>query len=331
MLDSSILISSKPEDHGSKVKIMSSAFSKTATAARLLFHHPQGLIIAAGSNGLLNYVPDIPYLKMVFKAETGYKLNLDNPQTYNEKLQWLKLYDRKPIYTIFADKYAVREYVKKTIGEEYLVPLIGVYRTPDEMKWVDLPQQFVLKITNGCGKNIICKDKSQLNIEHSVQKLSAWMKKSIFWGGREWAYKNIIPKIICEELIQTEDKKSPRDYKFLCFNGKPKLVQLHNDRYGNYTMDYYDIEWKKTEICKKGLPCSNEVAEKPVNFETMLDIARYLSKEATFARVDLYNERGRIIFGEITLYPNSGFSVFTDEKYDYLLGGWISLPKEKIF
>lgn len=309
---------------------MSSAFSKAATAARLLFRHPQGLIRAAGANGLLNYVPDKLYLKTVFKAETGYKLNLNNPRTYNEKLQWLKLYDRKPIYTTFCDKYAVREYVKNTVGEEYLVPLLGVYNTPDEIYWDDLPQQFVLKCTNGCGTNIICRDKSQLDIEQSTKKLSKWLKKSLFWMGREWAYKNIVPKIICEELIQTEDGKSPKDYKFLCFNGEPKLVQLHTDRFGNYTMDYYDAEWNKTEICKKGLPGSNAVADKPLRFEIMLYIAQVLSKEATFARVDLYNEKGRILFGEITLYPTSGFSVFTDEKYDYLLGRWINLPKEKV-
>lgn len=305
---------------------MSSTFSKVATAVRLLFRHPQGLVRAAASNGLLNYVPDRPYLKIVFKAETGYNLNLDNPQTYNEKLQWLKLYDRKPIYTTFCDKYAVREYVKNTVSEEYLVPLLGVYSTPAEINWDVLPQQFVLKCTHGCGTNIICRDKSKLDIEQSTRKLSKWLKKSLFWMGREWAYKNIVPRIICEELIQTEDSKPPKDYKFLCFNGEPKLVQLHTDRYGNYTMDYYDTEWNKTDICKKGLPCSILIADKPINFNIMLDIARNLTKSTAFARVDLYNEQGRILFGEITLYPTSGFSIFTDQKYDYLLGGWIDLP-----
>ena len=309
---------------------MPGTFSKSATALRLLLRHPQGLIIAAGANGLLNYIPDKTYIKMVFRAETGHRLNLDNPQTYCEKLQWIKLYEQKPIYTTFADKYAVRDYVKNTVGEEYLVPLLGVYNTPAEINWADLPQQFVLKCTNGCGKNIICRDKSQLNIEQSRQKLSMWLKQSLFWRGREWGYKNIVPKIICEELIKAEDGKVPKDYKFLCFNGEPRLIQLHTDRYGNYTMDYYDAEWNKTDIRKKGLPCSDYAEKKPMHFDKMLDIARQLSKEATFARVDLYNEQGKILFGEITMYPNSGFAVFTDDKYDYLLGGWINLPKQKI-
>lgn len=300
--------------------------SKLKTIKRLIKENPKGLILAAGRNGLLNFIPDYIYLKLVFKAEMGYRLNLKNPKTYNEKLQWIKLYDRKQEYTMFADKYAVREYVAKTIGEQYLVPLIGVYESVYEIPWDKLPNRFVLKCTHGSGTNIICTDKETFNIEDAVNKLTKWLKKSFYWGGREWCYKNIPPRIICEQFIDTPDGNTPDDYKFMCFNGEPKLIQLHHDRYGKHTLDFYDTLWRKTDICQV-TPNSDYIAPKPELLNNMLCIARKLSAGMAYSRIDLYYQSKKIYFGEITMYPTSGFSSFRTIEQDIKLGSWIKLPK----
>lgn len=299
--------------------------SKIQTAIRLAINKPQKMIRAAASNGLMNFLPDIWYLPLVFQAETGYKLNLKNPVTYNEKLQWIKLYDRKPIYRVYADKYAVRDYVKKKLGEKYLIPLLGVYERVEDIDWGLLPDQFVLKCTHGSGSNIICKYKKQLDIVQTEKLLNQWMKKSWYWFGREWAYKNIKPRIICEQFLQTVDGKAPVDYKFMCFNGEPKLIQVHQDRFGNHTNDFYDIEWNKTYISRQSVPNSAEKVNKPETLNEMLNISKILSHNMPHARIDLYIHDNKVYFGEITLYPTSGFSTFSRYDDDVMLGGWINL------
>ena len=307
---------------------MSRIVSKIKTAVSLV-KTPQKLLLPAGQNGLLNFVPDKAYLKAVFKAETGYALDLNCPKTYNEKLQWIKLYDRKPEYVIYADKYKVRKFIAETIGEKYLIPLIGMYRTAEEIPWKELPDRFVLKCNHASGTNIICKDITALDIASAEKKLRAWLKRNAYWSEREWCYKDIEPCIICEQFIETQDGNTPDDYKFMCFNGVPRLIQVHHDRYGNHTLDYYTPEWKKADLQRIDANTSAKIVERPEKLEEMLSIAERLSKDMYYARVDLYNVSGKIYFGEITMYPTGGFSTFSRYEDDLLLGSYIKLPTDK--
>ncbi len=303
---------------------MNNALSKLKTAISLA-KTPEKLILPAGQNGLLNFVPDRVYLKAVFRAETGYALDLDHPKTYNEKIQWIKLYDRKPEYVVYADKYRVREYIRETIGGKYLIPLIGKYDKAEQIPWESLPDQFVLKCNHASGTNIICKDKANINRESVVNQLNLWLKKNVFWGGREWCYKEIEPCIICEAFLGSEDGMTPDDYKIMCFNGIPRLIQFHHDRYGNHTLDFMDTNWVKTGIVQGPKNSAYDIP-KPKTLEEMLEIARALSKDMLYARIDLYSFDDSVKFGEITMYPTSGFCVFDDVKTDILLGEWIRLP-----
>ena len=302
-----------------------SIITRKMKTALSLMKSPKNMILPAGQNGLLNFVPDKIYLKMVFRSELGYKLNLKHPKTYNEKLQWIKLYDRKKEYTIYADKYRVREYIKLTLGKDYLVPLIGVYQKASDIPWQDLPDRFVLKCNHTSGQNIICTDKKSLNIKQAEKQLESWLKTNEYWYGREWCYKNIEPCIVCEEFLDTGNGTTPDDYKIMCFNGVPKLIQVHHDRYGNHTLDFMDENWQKTGIVQ-GPPNSGEEIPKPDAFEEMMEIARILSKDMYYARVDLYLIHHQILFGEITMYPTSGFSRFENMETDIMLGKWIHLP-----
>lgn len=305
-----------------------STISKIRTAISLV-KTPQKLLLPAGQNGLLNFLPDKMYLEAVFKAETGYRLNLNKPQTYNEKLQWLKLFDRKPEYVMYADKYRVRDYIAQTIGEEYLVTLIGMYKRAEDIPWEDLPNKFVLKCNHASGTNIICKNKSELDITSTEKKLKAWLRRNAYWGAREWCYKDIKPCIICEEFIETNDGNTPDDYKFMCFNGVPRLIQIHHDRYGNHTLDYYTPEWKKADLHRIDANVSEQDVAKPEKLEEMLSIATKLSKDMYYARIDLYYVNNKIYFGEITLYPTGGLSTFTRYEDDLLLGSYLKLPTDK--
>jgi hypothetical protein len=290
---------------------------------------PRKLIRGLGTLGWFNWLPDKPYLKLVYWGETSKKLNLDAPVTYNEKLQWLKLYDRKPEYIKYADKYAVRSYIRETIGEQYLIPLLGVYESVEEIDWDSLPNQFVLKCTHGSGCNIICTDKDKLKIEVSKIKLNKWMKRNWYWFGREWPYKNIKPRIICETFISETDN-TPDDYKVLCFNGKAKLIGVHIDRYGNHKFDNYDRQWEKTTIARmvQDGPIPNFVYEKPKQFEKMIQLSELLASNMSHVRIDWFIVRDKLYFGEITLYEASGFDHFDNKEDDYLLGSWIDLKEE---
>jgi hypothetical protein len=297
--------------------------SRIKTAVNLLKRDPKKIFPALGRNGVFNWMPDKLYLKIIYYYETGQYLNLDNPVTFNEKLQWIKLYDRKPEYNTYVDKYNVRDYIKQTLGEEYLIPLIGVYDTVDEIPWDELPNKFVLKCTHGSGSNIICKDKCKLDIEESKRKLKRWMKKNWFWFGREWPYKNVKPRIICEEFI-SDTNNTPDDIKVLCFNGKAKLIEVHMNRFGNnHTQDFYDITWRKTGISQGNI--SNSTKEKPLYFEEMINLSELLAKDKYHVRIDWYEVNGKLYFGEITFFDGSGLYPFDNENDNLMLGSWIDL------
>lgn len=274
--------------------------------------------------GNFKNMSDEKYLKMMFRHRLGYELNLERPQTFNEKLQWLKLNDRNPLYTKMVDKYEVRKYISKTIGEEYLIPLIGVWDKFEDIEFSKLPNQFVLKCTHDSGSVFICTDKSKFNIEEVKIKINKALKRNYYYYAREWPYKNVKPRIICEKFISDKDT-TPDDYKVLCFNGKAKLIGVHIDRFGNYCLDNYDREWNKTTIGKDG-PMSDKIYEKPKQFENMIKLTEKLAVDISHVRIDWFIIKNKLYFGEITLYEAAGFDHFDNKEDDYFLGSWIKLP-----
>lgn len=288
--------------------------------------NPLKIIRTLGVKGWLNGIPDEIYLKLLYWGEMGKKLNLDNPKTFNEKIQWLKLYDRKPEYVKYVDKYEVRDYIRKTIGEKYLIPLIGKYEKVEEIDWDGLPDQFVLKCNHGSGCNVICEDKSKLDIVSAKIDLNHWLKQSWYWFGREWPYKEIEPKIICEKFISDTDT-TPDDYKVLCFNGKAKLIEVHIDRFNGHKVDFYDMQWNKTTISKK-VCMSDKLRDQPDCLEEMIRLSEQLSENMRFSRIDWFVVKKKLYFGEITLYESSGLCPYDNEADDYMLGGWIDLKAE---
>lgn len=316
---------------------------KIRTAIKILLKNPFKLILPAGQNGFLNFIPNSIYLKLVFRSELGYYLDLKNPQTFSEKLQWLKLFDRNPNYTKMADKFAVRSYISDKFGFEYLIPLIGVYKNVKDIPWDILPERFVIKCSHGSGCNIICRDKSKLNISDSCRKLQKWMKCNYYWSGREWPYKNIKPSIIVEQYM-TDCANSTgantgsdlTDYKFYCFGGTPKYCQVIADRSIDESIDFYDMEWKHmvfTGMHNPGEPFAHAKWQhpRPEKFYQMIEFAKKLSAGTAFVRIDFYEADGKVYFGEFTLYPKSGFGVFEPAEWNITIGKMINLPRASEF
>lgn len=292
---------------------------------------PCKLVPYLGSKGMLRLMSDKLYLKLSYRGIMGKKLNLKNPNSFNEKLQWLKLYDRKQEYSLMVDKYTVRDYIKKKIGEEYLIPLLGVYDNFDEINFDELPNQFVLKPNHTSGNVYICRDKSKINYNELKREVSLWLKREYYWVHREWPYKNVRPKIICEKYMVEESSEDLRDYKFMCFNGKVKctFVCLNRKSSTGLNINIYDREWNLMPFERPTHPNSDEKVNIPRNYKKMIEFAEILSKDMPFLRVDFYEINGLIYFGELTFYPGSGFEKFTPESYDVILGGWINLPVTK--
>ena len=275
--------------------------------------------------GLLNWIPDKQYLKIKYRLKMGKKLNLENPQTYNEKLQWLKLYDRKPIYSKLVDKYEVREIIRKKIGEEYLIPLLGVYEKFNQINFESLPNQFVIKTTHDCGGIVICKDKSKFNQKEAQKKIEHHLRKNYYYMHREWPYKKVNPRIIIEKYMVDESRTELKDYKFFCFDGEPKLMFVATDRGVDTRFNFYDMNFKQINL-QQHYKNSNKEIDRPKNFDTMISIAKKLSENLPHIRVDLYDVNGHIYFGELTLYHFSGFEKFYPEEYDLILGKELKLP-----
>lgn len=276
---------------------------------------------------LMRIVPDKLYLKMMFYKHFKRNLNFKRPETFSEKLQWLKMNDRKPEYTVFVDKYKVREYIKGKIGEEYLVPLLGVWNDASSIDFSKLPNQFVLKCNHDSKSTIICRDKSQLNKQQAVEKLNKRLNLNAYWYGREWPYKNVKPLVIAEQYLKSEKDESLTDYKVLCFNGKAKYVQVYCGRgTDHYTLDYYDMEWNIMRIEQKGIKLTEQPLKKPVFLDEMISLSEVLAKELIHARIDWYYVNGQLYFGEITFFDGSGFVPFLKEQDDTLLGNLIKLP-----
>lgn len=296
--------------------------------------NPIRLLIALESRGYIKILGDEKYLKILYKERLGKELNLENPKTFNEKLQWLKLNDRKDIYNKMVDKYEVRDYIKEKIGEEYLIPLYGVYEKFDEIDFDKLPNQFVLKTTHDSGGVIICKDKNNFNIGDARKKINKYLKKNFYYCGREWPYKNVKPRILCEKyMIDEKNHNNIIDYKFMCFNGKVKFLYtcVGRDSKEGVKINFFDINWEKMNLNNKlSLKIdNNRIVKKPKKFDTMLELAEILSKDNIFLRVDFYEINEKIYFGELTFYPWCGFESFYPEEYDKVLGDWIDLSSLK--
>lgn len=278
--------------------------------------------------GKYDDMPDAEYLSRKFMAVFNQHLRIDSPQTFNEKLQWLKLYDRKPEYTVMVDKYKARDYIAEKIGERYLIPLIGVWDDPDEIDFDALPNRFVLKCNHNSGLGMcICKDKSVLNIKNVKKGLKRGLKQDYYLTGREWPYKNVPRKIIAEQFMKS-DESGLTDYKVHCFNGEPKLILVCKDRFSKtgLTEDFFSERWEHLDIRRPTHPnASNKTAE-PEELSEMLTLARKLSENIPFLRVDFYIIEHKVYFSELTFYPASGFEKFVPEEWDAVLGSWLTLP-----
>ena len=290
--------------------------------------------------GLLKWIPDDLFLKVRYRGEMNKPLNLRNPQTFNEKLQWLKLYDRKPEYTVMVDKYAAKQYVAAKIGEQYIIPTLGVWEHFDDIDFDSLPNQFVLKCTHDSGGLVVCKDKSSLDKTAAREKLEKSLKQNYYWSGREWPYKNVPPRIIAEKYMSNNQEKDNegillsinensdlKDYKFYCFNGTMKFVMINSDRNSDKPTkaDYFDRDFNWLDFTW-GYAHAEIRPEKPEKFEEMVFLAEKLSKGLSHIRVDFYECDGKVYFGELTFYDGSGFDAIEPIEWDYKIGKLIKSP-----
>ena len=277
--------------------------------------------------GLTKWMPDKLYIEIMYRLAMGKKLDLSNPLTYNEKLQWLKLYDRNPDYVMMVDKYRVRKYIAGKIGKEHLIPLIGVWQRAEDIDFDKLPNQFVLKCNHDSGSIVICTDKNKFDKKLAIRKLSKALKTSGYWYGREWPYKNVLPCVIAEKYMFDDSGVELKDYKFLCFNGKHRCTLTGTERFkeSGVKITFFDLDWNKLPF-EQHDPASKEDIPKPVNYDEMKKFAEILSKDIPYARIDFYEVSGKTYFGEITFYPGSGILEFTPESWDRTLGDWLKLP-----
>ena len=272
---------------------------------------------------------DETYLKKVYKLQMGKDLNLDNPQTFNEKLQWLKLYDRKPEYTQMVDKFATKEYVANKIGEEYIIKTLGVWDKFDDIDFSALPDRFVLKTTHDSGGVIICKDKSTFDINKAKEKLEKSLKRKYYYAWREWPYKNVKPRIIAEEYMQDKDYSVLPVYKIFNFNKGSQIIQaIQNDKTKEERIDYFDKNWERLNL-RQNYKTSDKPLEKPKTLEKMLDFATELSKGFPFLRTDFYEVNEKIYFSEFTFYSDAGLAKFNPEEWDVILGERIGLTEKE--
>ena len=277
---------------------------------------------------VLRFLPDKVYIQLYYFAQFKHFCNLKNPKTYNEKLNWLKLNDRNPEYTKMVDKYEVKKYVSNIIGEEYIIPTLGIWDKFDDIDFDELPEKFVLKCTHDSEGVVIVKDKSKFEKNVARKKINDALKCNFYYIGREWPYKKIKPRIIAEKYMEDEECGELRDYKFFCFNGEPKAMFIASDRgIGETKFDYYDLEFNHLNIIQH-YPNSNLKIEKPKNFDKMIELAKILSKNFIHVRVDFYEVNGKIYFGELTFYHFSGFQPFVPNEWDYKFGELINLKEE---
>lgn len=276
----------------------------------------------------MHIVPEKWYLKRRFLKKVGYPLDLDNPKTFNEKLQWLKLHDRNPLYTKMVDKYEAKKYVADIIGEEYIIPTLGVWNHFDEIDFEQLPEQFVLKCTHDSGSIVICKDKATFDKKAAKKKLERGLRYNYYYaGGFEWPYKNVKPRIIAEKFMVDESRTELKDYKVFNFNGEPKIIQVDYDRFVEHKRNLYTTDWKYIEAAIEFATDESHQIPKPKRLDEMLKLASKLAANIPHVRTDFYSIDDKIYFGEMTFYHGAGFEKFTPEDFGLKLGNCVNIQE----
>ena len=278
--------------------------------------------------GRAKILSDKQYLSIFYRASFGKPMSWDNPVTYNQKLQWLKIHDRNLTYKKLVDKFEVRDIIRSKIGDQYLIPLLGVWDNFDDINFSELPNQFVLKCTHDSGGVIICTDKNTFDISAARKKINKLMSRDFFWYRREWTYKNIKPRIIAEKYMVDISNNELKDYKIFTFNGEPKVLFVASDRNKpgeDVKFDYFDINFKKLNLRQTAHKNSDYEINKPSKYDEMLNVTRILSKDIPHVRIDLYDINGEVYFGEYTFYHHSGLVPFEPSDYDLIWGDMIDL------
>lgn len=321
--------------------LLSTDLAKKAKNLKRILLNSSYRFESLGSRGFYNHLSDEEYIRRMFKARMGYELDLDHPLTFNEKLQWLKLYDHKPIYTTMVDKYKAKFFVASRIGEEYIIPTLGVWDSFDEIDFDVLPDQFVLKCTHDSGSLVIVTEKDKMNMQIIRNKINKSLQRNYYNLNKEWPYKNVPHRIIAEKyMIESHPVNNTAmdcdffgliDYKFYCFNGQPRFLYIGfaNIIKGEKKdqLSYFDLDLQPApfyRIDHEPLPFS---IDKPRNFDNMIHIAELLSKGIPFVRVDLYNVDNQIYFSELTFTPGGGYGRFFPEEWERKFGDWIVLPE----
>ena len=278
----------------------------------------------------LQFLPNKLYIQLYYILTIHKICNFKNPKTYNEKLQWLKLNDKNPLYPKIVDKYEVKKYIADKIGEEYVIPLLGVWDKFDDIDFNKLPDRFVLKCTHDCGSTVVVKNKNEMDKQKVKSKIEKYLYTDFYCIAREWAYKNVKPRIIAEAYMEDSKYKELRDYKFFCFDGVPKIMGIYMGRTNGKTkVSFFDMDKKFLGLYSGKILAAEKEIELPVNFEKMKELSRILSKDFKHVRVDFYEVDEKIYFGELTLYHNGGFAKFNPEKWDRILGEYINLDINK--
>lgn len=298
---------------------------------KILLRSPKKFLMSFFEVFGMHILPEKTYLRLMFRWKLGYKLNLKNPKTFNEKLNWLKLYNRHPEYTMMVDKYKVKNYIAEKIGAEYVVPLYGVWERVEDIDWEALPERFVLKTNHNSCYNLVCRDKSKVNRDDANKAMRNSLGKNLYYGLGEWPYKNVSPRVISEKLLESKggNNSSPLiDYKFWCFDGKPTLMYFSIKGEGCYE-NFYDMDFNFVDI-NHGWPRHKPEFMKPASWEKMKEIAAVLSKDIPFVRVDFYEIDGHPYFGELTFFDWAGLRPFDTYETDLRLGELIHLPSTKV-
>ena len=308
-------------------------WKKTVTRIKLMLTDKNKRFEYLAAVGAYNKMPDEEYLKRKFVSKMKYELDLSNPRTFSEKLQWLKIYDRNPLYTRMVDKYAAKKYVAGIIGEEHIIPTIGVWNSFDEIDFDILPEKFVIKCTHDSGGLVIVRDKELLNKKRARKKIQKSLKQNYYYAGREWPYKDVKPRVIVEKYMSDAKQVSGlTDYKFYCFNGEPKYLYVSTglENHATARISFLNTNWSFASFRRSDYEPLEVLPDKPQRYEEMLEIVRLLSQNIPFLRVDLYEIEGQIYFSELTFTPCSGMMPFDPPEADAYVGKFLELPEISI-
>lgn len=304
--------------------------SKIVTFWRVIKNNPSSISALICDNirrtRLSHLIPDKVFLKWVYKTHLHKSLDFRNPKGFNAKLQWMKIYDRKPEYVALVDKLKVKEYIAQKIGAEYVIPTLGVWESADKIDFDLLPDKFVLKCNHDSRSVVVCKNKLNLDRDGVKKHLGKCLKTNLYWWGREWPYKDVKPMVFAEKYMEEKGKEDLKDYKLMCFNGEVKCSFVCSERFekDGLKVTFFDRNWKKMPFIRH-YPSSDKCIPRPRTYDKMIALAEKLSQGLRFVRVDFYEVEGRLYFGELTFFPGSGFEEFTPDSWDDIIGGWIKI------